>query len=127
VNADETRPPPSVGVGSPAWLDLLRFGELLFEVFGARAYLVGSAAKGKEFRDVDVRVMLEEDDFVRWFGETGFALAHSPKWNGICVAFSYLGARNTGLNIDFQVQPLTLANGKYGNEVREPLILLERA
>lgn len=127
---DDTHPEahkPDIGVGSPAYLELVRFGEVLHDVFGARAYLVGSATRGKDFRDVDVRVMLEDGEngeYWRWFPGGGMG-GNDPKWNGICVAFSYYGAKMTGLNIDFQVQPITEANVLYGSEFRQPLMLID--
>lgn len=51
------------GVGMPAASRLDQFGRVCHEAFGATAYLVGSALKTTDWRDVDVRVILTDDEF----------------------------------------------------------------
>ena len=90
-----------IGVGSPAILKLENFGAWLWKAFDTPAYLVGSAAKGKQWRDVDIRMCLSDEAFNEMFGELGF---HSPKFGLLCSAISLLGKEMTGLPIDFQFQ-----------------------
>jgi len=50
---------PVTGVGQPAYKQLHMFAELVEQAFpGAYVYLVGTAAVSKEWRDVDVRIVL---------------------------------------------------------------------
>lgn len=115
----KTKPRPIVGVGSPGILRLEQFGEVLQDAFGATAFLVGSAARGKVWRDVDVRVILDDKTFRRLVGHSPHP---SPYWKAMAMAFSSLGQQMTGLPIDFQLQGQTHANGIYGKEVRHPLL-----
>lgn len=113
-----------VGVGMPAWLQLQQFGRVASDAFGATAYLVGSAARSKQWRDVDVRVILPDDEYERLLGPRRRPEALSLRWSALCLAFATLGREMTGLPIDFQIQQRTHANRYDG--VRHPLILAER-
>ena len=53
---------PMVGVGMPAALHLDAFGREIDAAFGHLPYLVGTAAVGKTWRDVDVRLIREHLD-----------------------------------------------------------------
>lgn len=101
-------------VGMPAAIELDLWAADVSAFFGhARPYLVGSATRGREFRDVDVRVMLWPDDWERVFPgctPTGSAAEHDRGWRAICAAFSAWGRLRTGLPIDFQVQHADRAN-----------------
>lgn len=115
-----------IGVGSPAILFLEQFGSVVWDAFGAPPYLVGSAAKGKVWRDVDVRLMLSDAEFLAMFGKP--APLHSwtsGKWAALCMAFSVLGKQMTGLPIDFQIQDTTHANKAYAEGPRWAIGLLE--
>lgn len=112
------KPIPHIGVGSPGILRLEQFGEVLNDAFGDTAYLVGTAARGKVWRDVDVRVILDDIAYRRLFGHSPHP---PPAWKAMAMAFSALGTQMTGLPIDFQLQGMTHANGVYGDEVRVPL------
>jgi hypothetical protein len=99
-----------MSVGFPADLYLHDFGLKVSQVFGETAYLVGSAVKEKDTRDVDVVVMLEAEDWSREFDVKPSQGYDSPKWRVLCQAFSELGKRMTGLNIDFKIQEREWAN-----------------
>lgn len=103
-----------MSVGFPASVKLYSiFGGLLSAAFGVTcAYHVGSSLKGKDWRDVDVVVLLEDDDFEKMFGSRE---PQGAKWEGFCLAFSSLGHEVTGLPIDFKVQPREWANAKFPN------------
>ena len=62
------KPNPGFGVGMPAHLYLEQFGSLVWEAFGHPPYLVGSAIMGKQWRDVDVRLILPDDEWDALFG-----------------------------------------------------------
>ena len=112
-----------MGIGPHDHLLLHLFGDLIIEAWGERGYLVGSSQRGNEWRDIDVRVMLSNDEYRRHFGEvwqTG--KRHTdPRWRAHMLAWSKLGERLTGLPIDFQVERLTEANAVHPNERRNPI------
>lgn len=51
-----------MGVGMPAYLLLQEFGSQVWHAFGTPPYLVGSALDGKQWRDVDIRLILADAD-----------------------------------------------------------------
>src|SRR6185503_5686839 len=119
----EPKPAPSVGVGMPALLKLELFAGVVHDAFGEWPYLVGSAARGKVWRDVDVRVMLGPEEWQRFCGaSTQKPERLNRQWTAFCLAFSELGRIMTGLPIDFQLQERDEANRLWPNEVRMPLI-----
>lgn len=82
-------------------------------------YLVGTAQTGGEYRDVDVRTILPDDEFDALFGaedRNGEAL-----WSLICVAIGRMLTEQTGLPIDYQIQRMTEANEKYPGGNRNPV------
>ncbi|HET7025078.1 MAG TPA: hypothetical protein VFI39_07745 [Gemmatimonadales bacterium] len=99
--------------GMPASLALDEFGALVEAVFGEHPYHVGSSVTEKHWRDVDVRLILDDEQYDRW----GFGHVNEPfingKWIALVRAFSALGKEMTGLPIDFQIQRQTQANGQY--------------
>jgi hypothetical protein len=104
----------SSGIGMPASIYLHDFGELVARAFdGEVAYLVGSAVNGSTWRDVDVRVMLDDNKYAAMgFGDPRRP-QENPKWCAYVMAFSELGRKMTGLPIDFQIQQTTQANKEY--------------
>lgn len=101
-----------MGVGMPAVLLLEEFGSQVWHAFGTPPYLVGSALAGKQWRDVDVRLILDDDTYAALgLGDPrpSYALRNG-KWVALCLAFSALGKQMTGLPIDFQIQQQTWAN-----------------
>ncbi len=110
------RKPISVGVGMPAALLLDEFGSQVWSAFGSPPYLVGSALYGKQWRDVDVRLILDDEEYAALGLGNPRDTHRSPKWVSLCMAYAALGKAMTGLPIDFQIQQQTLANEIY----REP-------
>jgi len=109
-----------LGVGGPGFVHLNHFGALINEAYGHMPYLVGSATRGKQWRDVDVRLILPDDEFDVLFGsQRPFGLG--ARFSLLCAAISALGEKYTGLPIDFQFQPQTHANDKYPEGFRQPL------
>lgn len=107
-------------VGMPAALLLDEFGSQVWSAFGTLPYMVGSATREKTWRDVDVRLILDDEVFDR----LGLGTAHPGtrgKWNALCLAFSALGRQMTGLPIDFQIQRMSDANKRYPEGDRVPL------
>lgn len=102
-----------MGVGMPASLYLHEFGSQVCFAFGHLPYHVGSSLTSKEWRDVDVRLILPDDEYVALgLGKPNLA-HHNGKWVALCMAFSALGRHMTGLPIDFQIQEQSRANAEY--------------
>lgn len=111
----------ATGPGMPAFIHLDRFGAWVDDAFGAMPYMVGSAARGKQWRDVDVRLVLDDARFAELFpGPHGGTLA-DPLWSIICAGLSALAERWSGLPVDFQIQSMTKANGPGNEGPRVPL------
>ena len=99
-----------MSVGFPTDLHLDVFGCVVEAAYNAKPYLVGSAAAGKGWRDVDVVVLIPERRFAKRFGSYGPPFSAIPRWAAECMAWSALGEKMTGLPIDFKVQPIEWAN-----------------
>lgn len=97
----------------PASIWLHEFGEMVSAAFdGDVAYQVGSSLTGKVWRDVDVRIILDDEKYeAMGFGKPDDC-QNNQKWCAYVAAFSELGRRMTGLPIDFQIQQMTHANEK---------------
>jgi hypothetical protein len=98
----------------PAGIWLTKFGVLIRDYFGHVPYHVGSSLTSKQWRDVDVWLILPDDEFAERFGRDQSAETN-PKLAAITLAFATLGAQMTGLPIDFQIQPQSWANERYPN------------
>lgn len=111
-------------IGVPAIFKLELACKHLNEAFGDghRCYLVGSALKKPDWRDVDVVMILSDNDFRRLFpkahlqGEWEF----DPRWLVMTVAISGWLKEQTGLPVDFKFQPQSWANSKHDGQ-RNPL------
>ena len=88
-------------LGGPEHRSLEHAVSFVEEAFGSKLYLVGSATKSPDFRDVDVRMILDDEEFHGLFGRGG---GTSPFWSLLTVAISEYLERRTGLRVDFQVQ-----------------------
>lgn len=91
------------------------------KAFGHPPYLVGSAGPANlvatspgTYRDVDVRLMLDD-------GEFAAVCPTRARWELLCLAVSAYLREWTGLPIDFQVQRTQEANERYGSQMRNPL------
>lgn len=104
---------PMVGVGMPAALHLEAFGREINDAFGHLPYLVGSAAVGKHWRDVDVRLILPDDEFDALFPAHTQPPHQDGRWGLLCAAISELARQRTGLPVDFQIQRMTYANDRH--------------
>lgn len=101
------------GTGMPTSLYLDQFGSHVYDVFDDFPYLVGSALRGKKWRDVDVRLILADEEYEEWgFGDPRYT-HRNEKWVAMVLAFSALGKHMTGLPIDFQIQQRSYANELY--------------
>jgi hypothetical protein len=112
---------PGFGVGMPATLRLDTFAARIEDAFGELPFLVGSATRTKQWRDVDVRLILDDADFDALFGGPMEPPRMNLRWALICDALSALAQQQTGLPIDFQIQRQTEANAQHGDEPRHAL------
>lgn len=86
---------------------------------GCGAYLVGSVMERADFRDVDLRCILDDDDFEQRFG------GQRVRLRLLNAALSEWITARTGLPIDFQFQSRTEAE-QYKGRPRNPMgILIE--
>jgi hypothetical protein len=105
-----------MGVGMPQTLLLEEFGYLVYVALGNYPYHVGSSVLNKQWRDVDVRLILSDEEYER-MGLGDPKRAHeNEKWAALTLAFSALGEAMTGLPVDFQIQQQTDANATYPQE-----------
>lgn len=102
-----------IGVGMPAALHLDAFGREIHDAYGSFPMLVGTAATSKEWRDVDLRLILPDEQFDALFPNLIAPARTNPMWSLMCAALSELGRVRTGLPVDFQIQRMTQANERY--------------
>ena len=85
--------------------------------FDETCYLVGSATKTREFRDVDVRMILDDKKWAGIFGPY-----HAPPLRSlVAAAVSAYLEQQTGLPVDFQVQMRSRVKDDDWNKIRVPL------
>jgi hypothetical protein len=107
-------------IGMPHMPKLDRFGEIVYQAFAARAYIVGSALTRRDWRDVDVRVILADERFALLFGkETDWR--RNPRLAAVSTAFAALAHQMTGLPVDFGIDQMTAANEDENASYRHPL------
>jgi hypothetical protein len=100
-------------VGAPAIFALETACRQVVEAFDSYGvYLVGSALERPDWRDVDLRMIMPDEDF-----EVLFPDAHpngswefDSRWLLLTVAISERLSKLTGLPIDFQFQPQSHAD-----------------
>jgi hypothetical protein len=110
------------GVGSPSCLLLDHWALLVQPIFDETPYLVGSAAASSTWRDVDVRVIMDDEKFDAWFGDSRATCnVNGAKWSGLMTAISLWGQKVTGLPIDFQVQRRSRVSETDWKKPRHPL------
>lgn len=72
------------------------------EAYGHPCYLVGSALEDRNYRDIDVRIIMPNEEWHKWFGKLPYV--ENPRWMFFCMATSLYFRKATGLDVDFQVQ-----------------------
>lgn len=106
-------------IGAPQIFHLHNACQLLNNAFpdSFGCFLVGSSIVKRDYRDVDVRMIMEDTDFLALFPKTDLTkighAAFSARWSVICCSISEWLSRVSGLPIDFQIQPMTQANKEY--------------
>lgn len=116
--ADDAPPPKrqkAVYVGAPACFELERACQDINRAFGENhgCYLVGSALERPDWRDIDVRFIMSDDEFAALFPDAGSHWEFDARWIILTVSISQWLSKLTGLPVDFQFQPQTHANAKH--------------
>lgn len=96
-----------MSVGWPQSAILKMWARAVSELFGEMVYQVGSSVDSKDWRDVDVVVMLPKAKFDHWIGPQDMM---GVRWQYLCTAISCWGKEITGLPIDFKIQEVEWAN-----------------
>lgn len=113
MNRANYLPVPHVFLLNQACLTLNR-------AFGIGVYLVGSSIVKRDYRDVDVRAIVKDNEYARLFPGIGIP-QHHALWSLMCASISLYLEKLTGLPIDFQIQSMTEANTKYPDGERQAL------
>lgn len=112
-------------VGAPAVFALRLACQHLQQAFPeGTCYLVGSSNERPDWRDVDVVLIIEDDAFERLFPDAvvqSGAFETDPRWLVLTIALSGWLAKETGLPIDFKIQPRTWANSRHGGHRRDAI------
>jgi hypothetical protein len=117
VEAPERRK-KGVYIGAPACFALELACQHICEAFGddgpGGCYVVGSSLERADWRDVDVRFIMEDASFAKLFPDVqGKLWEFDPRWLLMTVSISQYLSKLTGLPIDFQFQPRTHANERH--------------
>lgn len=108
-------------IGAPACFALEQACKQIMEAFDdpeahVGIYVVGSCLERPDWRDVDVRMMLDDEYFKKLFPSahiTNASWEFDPRWTLLVVTISEWLKKQTGLPVDFQFQPMTFANAKH--------------
>lgn len=99
-------------IGAPAVFRLELACQHICDAYDSRGcYLVGSSLERQDWRDVDVRLIMDDEDFATAFPNVeGRNWEQDSKWLLTIASVSTWLSHQTGLPIDFQIQPQTHAN-----------------
>lgn len=100
-------------------LDRLDHASLIVTRALGNCYLVGSVLERPDYRDVDVRVIMDDERYSELFEGPGTRRT-DPLWSLMCASVTEYLTRLTELPIDFQIQNQTYANEAFGAQ-RHPL------
>ena len=81
-------------------------------------YLVGSALEKQDWRDVDIRYIMSDEEFSSLFPNVDLTYGTAiwefdPRWLLFTTSIAQWMSKETGLPIDFQIQPQTFANQRH--------------
>lgn len=112
--ATDTPRKKAIYVGAPAVFALEQAARWVCEAFnGYGCFIVGSALERPDWRDVDLRFIMPDEEFAVLFPDAGQHWEHDARWLLLTVAISERLSKVTGLPIDFQFQPQTHANERH--------------
>lgn len=115
-------------IGAPACFALELAMVQVNAAFGVDAsYVVGSALERQDWRDVDVRLLLDDAQFAREFPDAHLDhWEHDVKWLVVTTAIAGWLSKVTGLPVDFQIQPQTRANARHSGRRNAVGLLIPR-
>lgn len=105
-------------VGAPAIFALELACQALNQAFDETCYLVGSSLARSDWRDIDVRMIMDDESFgvlfpsARMDGGPAY-WEFDSRWLIMTIAISGHLSKAAGLPIDFQFQPRTHANAAH--------------
>lgn len=101
-------------IGAPACFRLELACQHLRKAFGHYGiYQVGSSLDRADWRDVDVRYILEDSDFAALFPDAGDMWEQDARWLILTCSISAWLSEQAGLPVDFQFQSQTHANARH--------------
>ena len=116
--AEESAAPRKKGIdtGAPEGFELELACQQLNQAFdGFGCYLVGSALERPDWRDIDVRLIMGDEEFDALF--PGCRERHTwefnPRWLIMTISITEWLRKRTGLPVDFQFQPQSHANDRH--------------
>ena len=100
---------------APHYFNLNNACAVLVQAFGPHLYLVGSSLVTREYRDVDIRCILPDEEFAHFFPalKTGGSPSRNALWSVMCSAISLQLSQQSSLPVDFQIQSQTEANAEF--------------
>jgi len=114
VNKQKPKASKATYTGAPACFTLTQACQQLNDAFGHfGCYQVGSSLDRADWRDIDVRFILSDEEFVKLFPDAGQHWESDPRWLILTVSISKWLSGLTGLPVDFQFQPQTHANERH--------------
>lgn len=100
-------------IPSPHFLQLNQACLFVARAFDSHPYLVGSSLVKRDYRDVDVRLILEDEKYDQMFGAQIERESRNAYWSLLCTSISMFLSTSSGLPVDFQIQRQTQANEKH--------------
>jgi hypothetical protein len=123
MSTEEKKPKVNY-IGAPACFALETACRQITEAFdGFGCYVVGSCLERPDWRDIDVRFIMADDEFAKLFPDATPDRAlweFDARWLLLTVSISERLSKVTGLPIDFQIQPQTFANERHKGQ-RHPI------
>lgn len=104
-------------IPAPHFFNLNMVCQIVAQAFGGSGgygvYLVGSAMERRDYRDVDVRCILDDAEYDRLFPGLGGNPSLHPLWSLLCSSISLYLSQHSGLPVDFQIQKQSEAPTKH--------------
>lgn len=108
-------------IGAPACFLLEQACQHITDAFGGYGlFQVGSSLERPDWRDVDLRFILSDEEFCElfptanvWPDGNGGTWEQDPRWLLLTTAISAWLSKQSGLPVDFQFQPQSHANKRH--------------
>jgi len=93
---------------APHFFNLNQACCVIAQAFNGGVFLVGSCLERRDYRDVDVRAILDDEEYDRLFPDCH--QQHNALWSVMCSSISLYLSQHSGLPVDFQIQKRSKAN-----------------